>query len=165
MMFRSLTAGALALSLVCTSAAAMSGYRHPAWRMGPKWSEIDRLPRHHAVATTGVPEPYASLRNPLPASRATIERGARVYAQACASCHGRSGKGDGPTGRRLVPPPGDLAWLSEMRISQSDGFMYWTVAEGGTALKTAMPPFKDSLSPDDIWAVTTYIQVHLLRKR
>jgi mono/diheme cytochrome c family protein len=44
---------------------------------------------------------------------------------------------------------------------QWDPFMYWTVAEGGTRFKTAMPAFKDTLSQDDIWAVIAYIQAQL----
>jgi hypothetical protein len=52
-----------------------------------------------------------------------------------------------------------------MRISQSDGFMYWTIAEGGAPFATAMPAFKDRLPRDDIWALTAFIQVHLPQRR
>ena len=137
----------------------------PRWRLNHKWSEIDRMPRHRAVMTAGVPEPYLSMRNPLPASTATINRGAIVYARNCVSCHGAIGEGNGPGGRNLSPLPADLAWLSWMKISQSDGFMYWTIAEGGTPFATPMPPFKDKLPAEDIWALTTFIQAHLVQKR
>jgi mono/diheme cytochrome c family protein len=39
--------------------------------------------------------------------------------------------------------------------------MYWTIAEGGSAFSSAMPPFKAALSKEDIWAVIAYIQASL----
>ncbi len=42
--------------------------------------------------------------------------------------------------------------------------MYWTVAEGGAPLGTAMPSFKDSLSKQEILEVIAYIQARLPQK-
>jgi mono/diheme cytochrome c family protein len=109
----------------------------------------------------GVPAPYAGRANPLPRTAATVERGARVYAANCASCHGETGLGDGPAGRQLSPPPANLAWLSRMPMSRWDAFMFWTVSEGGAPLGTAMPSFKASLPESDRWAVIAYIQASL----
>jgi mono/diheme cytochrome c family protein len=122
------------------------------------------MPRHHQAMMSGVPAPYDSLENPLPRTKETIDRGAAVYEQKCASCHGETGQGDGPASRNLSPPPANLAWLSQMPMAQWDPFLYWTVAEGGAQFKTAMPAFKDALSKDDIWAVVAYIQARLPRK-
>ncbi len=122
------------------------------------------MPRHHKAMMSGVPAPYSSFHNPLPRTRDAIDRGANVYAHNCASCHGTTGRGDGEAGRNLSPPPGNLAWLSQMRIAQTDPFMYWTVAEGGAEFGSAMPAFKDTLSGDDIWAVVAYIQARLPRE-
>jgi mono/diheme cytochrome c family protein len=110
---------------------------------------------------SGVPPTYDSLVNPLPRTRETLDRGAKVYAENCASCHGPTGRGDGEAGRELSPPPGNLAWLSRMPMVRWDPFMYWTVAEGGTEFGTAMPAFKDTLPKNDIWAVIAYIQARL----
>ncbi len=38
----------------------------------------------------------------------TARRGAKVFARACAACHGTGGKGDGPGAADLDPPPRDL---------------------------------------------------------
>lgn len=119
------------------------------------------MARHHVAMAGGVPAPYTHLANPLPRTAATIERGARVYAANCASCHGANGLGDGPAAAGLNPRPANLAWLSNMRMSRWDPFMYWTIAEGGAQFRTAMPAFKNTLSKNDIWAVTAYIQAHL----
>lgn len=118
--------------------------------------------RHHAAMMGGgVPAPYTNLSNPLPRTAATIDRGAAVYAANCASCHGATGLGDGEAARNLSPRPANLAWLSNMPMSRWDPFMYWTIAEGGMPFGAAMPAFKDTLSKDDIWAATAFIQAHL----
>jgi len=109
----------------------------------------------------GAPAQYADLKNPSPRTRATLDRGAEVYAANCASCHGGTGWGDGPAAQKLSPPPADLAWLWRMPASRWDGFMYWTVAEGGAPLGSTMPSFKQSLTKDDIWSVIAYIQARL----
>ncbi len=119
------------------------------------------MPRHRQAMMSGVPPTYDSLVNPLPRTRETLDRGAKVYAENCASCHGPTGRGDGEAGRELSPPPGNLAWLSRMPMARWDPFMYWTVAEGGTEFGTAMPAFKDILPKNDIWAVIAYIQARL----
>jgi len=41
------------------------------------------------------------------------ELGKREYMRSCASCHGVTGKGDGPIGKSLTKPPADLTKLSE----------------------------------------------------
>ena len=76
-------------------------------------------------------------------------------------CHGDDGAGNGIAGKNLNPPPGNLVWLSDVPEKQWDEFMVWTIADGGTALGTSMPPYKQLLSKDDIWAVTAYIQKNI----
>ncbi len=135
------------------------------WPMGSqgmmRQGMMGSMPRHHAAMMSGIPTPYNSLSNPLPRTRETVERGATVYAENCASCHGATGAGDGEAGRTLSPPPGNLAWLAQMPMVDWDPFMYWTVAEGGAQFGSAMPAFKDVLSKDDMWAVIAYIQARL----
>src|SRR5262245_13994502 len=51
------------------------------------------------------PRPALDCKNPtgeLPGDKA---RGAQLYSQTCASCHGAGGHGDGPASKGLNPPP------------------------------------------------------------
>lgn len=131
------------------------------WSKRPRWRGPGPMPRHHLVATWGIPEPYTDMTNPLPKNYRTLERGLAIYTEHCASCHGKRGAGDGEAGRGLSPAPGNLVWLSDVPEKQWDPYIYWTTAEGGLMLGTAMPAFKDKLSSDDIWAVSAYIQANL----
>jgi mono/diheme cytochrome c family protein len=115
-------------------------------------------PRHRYAMMSGIPAPYASLRNPLPRTATTIAHGATVYTQSCAACHGPSCAGNGEAGRSLSPRPTNLAWLAQMPMARWDPFMYWAIAEGGAQFGSAMPAFKDALSKDDIWSVIAYIE-------
>jgi mono/diheme cytochrome c family protein len=129
--------------------------------MGGMGGMTGSMPRHREAMVSGVPAPYEGTANPLPRTRETLDRGATIYVENCASCHGPTGRGDGEAARDLSPPPADLAWLSRMPMVRWDPFMYWAVAEGGALFGTAMPAFKDTLSGDEIWAVIAYIQARL----
>jgi mono/diheme cytochrome c family protein len=113
--------------------------------------------RHHFVMRNGIDTKYAGVTNPLPGSEENLSHGRHIYEQNCAACHGPQGLGDGPAGKSLQPPPANLVGLNRMPIV-SDGYLYWTVAEGGVPVGSAMPPFKDALKPGDIWAVILYLQ-------
>ncbi|MFU8817991.1 MAG: cytochrome D1 domain-containing protein [Pseudomonadales bacterium] len=56
-----------------------------------------------ALRAAGTPQPTG----------APEEIGARLYAENCASCHGRYGEGDGPMAPHLATRPKDLRYLSE----------------------------------------------------
>lgn len=117
--------------------------------------------RHHQYMMGDVPAPYRSARNPLPHDEQTMRRGAAVYAQKCAACHGNTGQGDGPSAKGLNPPPANLAWGSGMHMMRGDSFLYWTIEEGGAPVGSAMPAFKGALPERDVWAVVTYVQYGL----
>lgn len=114
--------------------------------------------RHHQYMMGGVPAKYRSARNPLPNDEQSMRRGAAVYAQNCAACHGATGAGDGPVGKALNASPANLAWGSGINMMREDPYLYWTVEEGGAPVGSAMPAFKRILSEKDVWAVVTYVQ-------
>tara|TARA_B100000686_G_scaffold49981_2_gene53641 strand:- start:18744 stop:19397 length:654 start_codon:yes stop_codon:yes gene_type:complete len=107
--------------------------------------------------------------NPL--SDAT-RRGALVYRQNCSTCHGLTGKGDGPTGDILAaynvtqPPAfGDGDGIVVIRESGTNvlsaGKAYQSIAAG----YGYMPAFEGLLSPDDIWAVIALIDASVSERQ
>lgn len=122
---------------------------------------MDGMPsmrRHHYVMNRGIPEAYRHLDDPLARTDKALAEGQRVYEQSCAACHGEQGRGDGPAGEALRPPPANLRHLSRMSMMANDAYLYWTIAEGGKPIDTDMPAFKESLSVDEIWSVILYLR-------
>jgi high-affinity iron transporter len=89
----------------------------------------------------------------IPATAPSLSRGAQIYHESCASCHGNLGRGDGPAGAGLDPKPADLADAAELRDASPLDF-YHRVTIG--VVGTAMPAFETPLSTDDRWAVAAY---------
>ncbi len=114
-------------------------------------------PRHPYVMRNGLPAPYARLQNPLEPTDANISAGHQLYASQCAACHGEHGQGDGPAAAQLNPPPANLAWAMQTPMA-SDGFLFWTISEGGVPFGSAMPPFKSTLKEEEIWKVVLYLR-------
>ena len=84
-----------------------------------------------------------------PTAMPNLERGARLYAKNCASCHGA--KGEGPSGAmaKLDPPP--IAFAGRERARERSLFgLYQVVSQGIEG--TAMQSFA-SLPAEDRWAL------------
>lgn len=113
--------------------------------------------RHQFVAQNGIDPKYANKSNPLRATAANLAAGEKLYQADCASCHGATGFGDGPAAKSLNPPPANIAASARMPMT-SDGYLYWTIAEGGVPLHTAMPPFKSALTDEEIWKIILYVR-------
>jgi mono/diheme cytochrome c family protein len=133
----------------------MMGYRQ--WGMPGPWM-MSNMARHHQAMMYGIPGPYTAAHDTTQDTPEKLARGAHVFQESCASCHGPTGAGNGPAGSELSPPPANLAWIARMPMSRSDPYMAWTVAEGGEAFQSAMPAFKSTLSESDRWAVIAYIR-------
>ena len=54
-----------------------------------------------------------TLLNPISFAQSRIDFGKSEYDSSCASCHGVSGKGDGPMSSQLTKPPSDLTTLAK----------------------------------------------------
>ena len=113
--------------------------------------------RHRFVMRNGINKKYVNKVNPLQSTANNIKAGKMLYEQNCASCHGTSGQGDGEAGKNLSPRPTNIAMFSKMPMA-TDGYLTWTIAEGGVPLKTPMPPFKSILKEDAIWKIIIYLR-------
>jgi mono/diheme cytochrome c family protein len=89
-------------------------------------------------------------------SAAAAQGAAIVYAQKRAECHGVSGKGDGPAGQVMVPPP---APFSTALRGKGDSWIGTVIAQGGLAvgMTPQMPPHP-TLSSDQVKALIQYIK-------
>ena len=95
------------------------------------------------------------IAEPLPSRPPSLARGAAVYRERCASCHGESGRGDGPKAKTLKgPAPADLADPAVMG-GTSLLEIYRKIAIGVPG--TAMPEFAEDVSEEDRWAVAAYV--------
>jgi len=106
----------------------------------------------HAL-TAALAERYQVDLDQVPASAPSLARGAQVYQRDCAGCHGLGGRGDGPAGLGLTPPPSSLTdGVRLVSVSPLDFFRRITIGVAGTA----MPAFETRLSTDDRWAAAAY---------
>jgi len=98
-----------------------------------------------------MPTSYENKVNPL--STDVAESGARLFRNNCETCHGAQGHGDGPAASALDPAPMNLA---ELQFNQPDSYLYWRVAEGKPG--TSMPPWKNTLTEEQIWQIITFVR-------
>lgn len=91
----------------------------------------------------------------LPARAPSLERGAVVFRERCAECHGTSGRGDGPKAKQLEGPrPANLTDPATMGGTPLlEIFRRIAIGVPGTA----MPEFAEDISVDDRWAVAAYV--------
>lgn len=59
-----------------------------------------------------------------------VDRGRVDYEANCASCHGRSGRGDGPLKPFLVQPPADLTALARRNGGAFPTQLVWEAIDG-----------------------------------
>lgn len=87
-----------------------------------------------------------------PTAAPDVARGKALYAQHCESCHGATGKADGPQARGLDPAP--IAFADETRARERSVFALYQVIEQGLD-GTSMVSFAE-LPPQDRWALAFY---------
>jgi hypothetical protein len=104
-----------------------------------------------------LPEQYAELKTPQPATSRKLPVGENLFTENCAACHGISGKGDGELSTNFSPRPANLTFTRKLPIA-TDTFFFWTISEGGEAFDTAMPGFADTLSEEEIWKIIDYVK-------
>jgi mono/diheme cytochrome c family protein len=106
------------------------------------------------------PAPAPTMGPVFPASAPDAAKGAALYAENCAPCHGATGMGDGPQSAMLqgqnitVPALGS----AELAQTKTPAAWYQIVTQGN--LEKFMPPFS-SLNDQQRWDVVAYaISLH-----
>lgn len=117
--------------VAAVAAVSVLGLTAPAWAQGP-WQA--------PASEKGKKSPGGNAAN-----------GKKLADTNCASCHGNSGKGDGPAAAALNPKPAD--WTSAKVQGESDGEIFWKISNG----RGPMPPWKH-LSEKDRWDLVAHIR-------
>jgi mono/diheme cytochrome c family protein len=99
-----------------------------------------------------VPANYKSMKNPVAKSDAGNKSGMALYNKNCASCHGKTGLGDGVKARALKDSAGDFS--SAVYQNQTDGEHFYKTKFG----KGEMPKYEGKLSDEDIWSMVNYMR-------
>jgi putative copper export protein/mono/diheme cytochrome c family protein/peroxiredoxin len=97
--------------------------------------------------------PTTYFRSPVRFSAASIARGAPLYAQHCATCHGALGYGDGPAAISLPVRPANL---TGHLFHHREGNLLWWLQHGIAG--TPMPGFGDRINEDRLWDVLNFLR-------
>jgi mono/diheme cytochrome c family protein len=102
----------------------------------------------------------ASGQRPWEQTPEMLSRGKEVFLMYCVSCHGKGGRGDGPGGAGIVPPPRDLV-AGRWRKGGSSKELFVTISEGidGTSMGSY-----GHLDKIDRWALVQFVRSITERK-
>ena len=90
--------------------------------------------------------------NPVAGNANATAVGQKLYVANCMTCHGPSGKGDGPGGAALEKKPADLG--ARIKAGETDGELFWKITEG----RSPMLSWKGSLTETQRWEIVNYIK-------
>jgi len=130
-------------------------YDNPAFK--PQEEPV-RLPPKDSVPTKGrerIPplKEAAKLANPVEPTEWALRKGKELFGIYCVPCHGDSGKGDGPVGKKYVPTPADLRPGSH-GAHHSDGELFVVISAGAGG----MPAFRADLTPAERWQIVAFLR-------
>ncbi|MGI9100973.1 MAG: c-type cytochrome [Terriglobales bacterium] len=142
------------------------GERYNAFSQNPNFTNRSTLqkPPDGGIARGYMPLHYSStpedalragreLSTPIPSgSQQATSRGAMVFANYCAVCHGAAGAGNGPVTQRGVPPPPPLT--APHAAQMKDGQLFHVLTYG----QNNMPSYASQLSRLDRWNVIAYVR-------
>lgn len=99
-----------------------------------------------------IPANFKTMKNPVAVGDASTKAGLALYLKNCASCHGKTGLGDGVKARSLKDFPGDFSKADFQK--QTDGDLFYETKAG----RGEMPKYEGKLTDDDIWNIVNYMR-------
>jgi mono/diheme cytochrome c family protein len=137
----------------------------------PSWKPLLRQDRADLVAYVKTfsskfqeEKPAAPVQIPPEPSSSSesVKRGAELFqSMNCVFCHGKGGRGDGPSAASLTDSKGfpitpfDLTSGTRLKCGDSEKAIFLDLTTGLDG--TPMPSFTDALKPDQIWDIVHYI--------
>lgn len=156
-------ARAVAVLLACAAAATFLAceridrnmWDNPAFK--PQEEPV-RLPPKESIPTKGIERvpsfaEASRLANPVKPAASDLLRGKELFGIFCVPCHGETGAGDGPVGKKYVPTPADLR-AGSPAMKASDGELFVVISRGSGG----MPAFRADLSPGDRWRTILHMR-------
>ena len=130
------------------------------WAAGPAPGLADevqplrpRVPVSERTWARKLVPPFGSTKT---ASLEIVDQGKVLYEGkgACVSCHGKTGLGDGPVGRRLQPGPRNFT-NCKFHKRRRDGELFWIIKNGspGTGMVPMIPV---TISEEEAWKILAY---------
>jgi len=99
-----------------------------------------------------VPAEFKTMKNPIATGDVSTKAGQVLYTKNCASCHGKTGLGDGVKARALKDFPGDFS--KEPFTKETDGELFYKTKFG----RAEMPKYEGKLTDDDMWNMVNYMR-------
>lgn len=152
------------VDLFRTITRGVHGTAMPPWFVLPesdRWALAVHLKSLSRQFSEDEAPPPVDITHPPAITEARIAHGHQLYdTGGCASCHGATGRGDGPAATSLVYKSGAPAYPRDMRVGRFHrgtqlGEIYMTLATGLDG--TPMGSFASVLPADDLWDVAMYV--------
>ena len=99
-----------------------------------------------------VPDEFRNMKNPVMANDSSMKAGKLLYDKHCASCHGKTGLGDGIIAGNLETFPGDFSGC--VYQNQTDGEHFYKTKYG----RGDMPKYENKIPDKDIWHMVNYMR-------
>lgn len=147
-----------AAALLLLGACGDDMAQQPGVAMGDPAAAAPPIPA--GAVPQGWPEREARIAAPAePLELATLRHGRERFEAFCSPCHGRTGRGDGMVVRHGFPPPPSFHHDDLREVPRDYIFDVITTGIG------LMPPYADSIEPDDRWAIAAYVKALQLSQR
>jgi putative copper resistance protein D len=144
-------AGIFSVGGVVTAAAGRYRAMTIAWAGVLIWVVCGVLVVRPAIAPA-YPTSFFTPADPYAAP--SVQRGAHLYGDNCALCHGADGRGDGPAAAAVAIHPANL--VAPHLFAHTPGDLFWWISHGKG--NGAMPGFAGTLSAADRWDVINFVR-------
>jgi mono/diheme cytochrome c family protein len=98
------------------------------------------------------PANVKSVKNPEKSTPEVLKEAGALYRDNCATCHGITGQGDGPTAEEMTDPPADFTDAKVMNAA-TDGELFWKITTGFLSM-----PSWSKLTETQRWQLVNYLR-------
>ena len=133
-------------------------YRILYWLLSLSLTAMVALVFAHEKTGWIAPAEAKKMKNPVKATKASIQKGKEIYEKKCSLCHGEKGDGKGPASAGLNPKPTNFKESHGEKMTDGEHFWKITTGRGG------MPSFAKDLTEEERWHVINYVNTFMKHK-